>query len=238
MLKHLVGSTFALAFLLTGCGGGGSDPAPGGGNPPPAVPFAQALQEAADCAGLSLEDADDLIRVFADLVNSINTNSNVGSITWVDPTFGATVDLDGDGQNEAISGTVTPLGGATLPPFSDGDMVQVQWSIQGNTLTGMGNFELERLTNGLVRITQAGNLIESGDCELSLTNLNLTFNPAVPGGDLQATGTIGFTLTTSSDTLTGTVTFTNASTAQIDATFRSVGVSLTVDLTTFQVTIL
>ena len=93
MLKHLACSTFALAIFLTGCSGGGSDPA---GNP--GVGFTEALQEAADCAGLSLEDADDLLRLFADLVIAVDTNMNVGDIIWNDPRFGAMVDLDGDGS--------------------------------------------------------------------------------------------------------------------------------------------
>ena len=233
MLKHLACSTFALALLLAGCGGGGSDP---GGNP--GVGFSQALQEAADCAGLSLEDMDDLLRLFADLVNAVDTNTmNVGSITWNDPSFGASVDIDGDGPNETISGMVVPLGSTTIPPFGDGDMVQVTWDISGATLSGSGIFEFERVGTN-VRITQAGNLIEGADCQLNLTNLSLTFDPAAPGS-LNATGTMEFTVTaTPGDPLTGIVTLTGGNTAEISATFRSQNVSLSLDLTTFVVTIL
>ena len=81
-------------------------------------------------------------------------------------------------------------------------------------------------------------MIAKADCQLNLTNLNLTIDPAA-AGSLNATGTIEFTLTaTPGDTLTGTVTFTGTNTAQINATFRGQNVSLSVDLTTFQVTIL
>ncbi len=237
MLKHLACSTFALAIFLTGCSGGGSDPA---GNP--GVGFTEALQEVADCAGLSLEDADDLLRLFADLVIAVDTNSMiVMDINWTDPSFGAVVDLDGDGQDETISGSVEPpMGGPQISPgFDVGEMATVQWMILGNTITGSGNFELERLANGLARITQdLGTLVENGDCQLNLTNLNLTFDPALPDGSLDASGTIGFTLTTSTDSLTGTVTFTGGNTAQINAMFRGQNVSLSIDLTNFQVTIL
>ena len=235
MLKHLACSTCALAIFLTGCGGGGSDPVVN-----PGVGFAAALRDSADCAEFTLADADNLLRLFRDLVNAIDTDTSVGDISWGGGAYGApTVDLDGDGLAENVTGSVTPLGTPTptIPPFSDGDMVQVTWDIAGATLRGMGVFEFERVGTN-VRITQAGNLIESADCQLNLTNLNLTIDPAA-AGSLNATGTIEFTLTaTPGDTLTGTVTFTGTNTAQINATFRGQNVSLSVDLTTFQVTIL
>jgi hypothetical protein len=201
------------ALLLAACGGGGSDTDPD-------------LLSAAQCTATGLGDLDEVFGEVSDFLASI------GGTLPPNVTYSAAT---GDFSITASFGTIDGNVASTddiSNGIDAGESASATWSINplgGATITGAGVFTLARTAASVFGITGNGSITDGG-CVFNATNTDLDLDLT---SGLGPAGSFNFNGTTPGGPILGSMSFDGSDTASIDAMFRGIGVSFTIDLNTF-----
>lgn len=199
-------------LLLAACGGGG-------GSGPSAE-----LLAAAQCTGLSLGNLDEIFAEVTGLLAAIG-DTLPPNVTYTPPDYAITMSLG------AIAGSVTSTDDIS-DGIDPGEAASASWNLSplaGGVVTGNGTFTLDRIATDFFQVTGDGSVVD-GLCVFNATNVDLDIDLA---SSLGPVGSFHFSGVTPNGPILGTMTFDGSSVALVEATFRGVSTTFTIDLDTF-----